>query len=445
MAEPSALLSLAGPYGAVGRPVRVNTHGWMPEECFLYTAPTGNPSAVAGPFRPDARTAQGTGRSYGDPDRARLLAVAEAVERYAGLLVDERSLVVAPAAELGSRALDLGRVPRCSARELSRPGCPIHDIDTARPIRWTRATDLHTGDTVLVPAVMAFLRFPESDAENFWIPISTGCAVHRSFEAAAVNAICEVVERDALALTWLLRRALPRLAEGRLSGPARRIVAWCADRGVESFLYDATTDVGVPVVFCLQTTENAPRTGQLVGAACGFDVASLAEHALLETMGLRPGIEGRRALPRRYADHRSVDDQAAVMAARSRRKAFEFLLTAPPASRPASAAPNSPFAPGPAPDSAPGFDLGSDRGRLAFLLRRLAELGMTVLAVDLTTRELRDSDHVAVRVIVPELQPMSVRPLVQYRRHARLRTAAGRLGLRPLPMRRLNAYPQPMA
>ncbi|GAA0328050.1 YcaO-like family protein [Actinoallomurus spadix] len=432
----SALLDLAGPYGAVGRPRRVNTYGWMPNECVLYTASTGNPSAVTRPFRADARAGHGTGRAYGDPDRARLLAVAEALERYAGLVAPERGVILASAAELGGDALDLDLIARCSPRELRRPGCPVHAIDRTRPIRWTTATDLRTGRPVLVPAVLVFLTFPELDAENFWIPISTGCAVHRTVEAAAVNALCELIERDALALTWLLRRPLPRLAEDRLPEPARSIVAWCADHGIASFLYDATTDVGVPVVYCLQTAEHAPRTGQLVGAACGFDGASLAEHALMEAMGLRLGMESRPAPPRRYADHRVVDDGAAVMAARARRDAFGFLLGDLPA----------PHRPGDLPASRPpGGDPGSDRARLEFLLRRLAELDMTVLLVDLTTRELRDSGHVAVRVIVPELQPMSARPLVQYRAHPRLRTAAERLGLPPLPERRLNPYPQPMA
>ncbi|MCO5991790.1 YcaO-like family protein [Actinoallomurus rhizosphaericola] len=463
MGQGSALLDLAGPYGAVGRPRRVNTYGWMPNECVLYTASTGNPSAVTGPFRADARVGHGTGRAYGDADRARLLAVAEALERYSGLVAPERGVVVASAAELGDDALDLDLIARCSPRELRRSGCPVHAPDRTRPIRWTEAVNLRTGRPVLVPAVLVFLTFPELAAENFWIPISTGCAVHRTVEAAMVNALCELIERDALALTWLLRRPLPRLAEDRLPDSARSILAWCADHGIESFLYDATTDVGVPVVYCLQTAEHTSRTGQLVGAACGFDGASLTEHALLEAMGLRLGIESRPAPPRRYADHRVVDDGAAVMAARARREAFGFLrgdlppsrpagdlsVSHPagerPASHPAGALPASGPAGGLSAFHSVGGDPGSDRARLEFLLRRLAELDMTVLMVDLTTRELRDSGHVAVRVIVPELQPMSARPLVQYRAHPRLRTAAERMGLPPLPERRLNPYPQPMA
>lgn len=422
----SSLLDLAGPFGAVGRPQRVSTDGWLPRECSMFSAYTGNPSAVGGPFRRNARSGYGTGRAYGDPERARLLAVAEALERYAGLVVDRRRLTVATAAELGSHALDPERIPRCSARELARPGCPVTRFDDKRPIRWVEAADLHTGRRLLVPAVMAFLEFPELEAENFWIPISTGCAVHTCFEAAAVGAICEVIERDALALTWLQRLPLPRLARSCLSPAARSIIDWCTARGIESHLFDATTDVGVPVVYCLQTTERAPRGAQLVGAACGFDVVDLAEHALLETMGLRPGIQGR-AVPRRYADYRSIDDGAAAMARRSRRAAFGFLLGERPCSAPR------------------GAGSRSDRERLAFLLRRLERLGMGALAVDLTTRELRESGHVAVRVLIPELQPMSARPLVQYRGHRRLYTAPPRMGLRALPESRLNPYPQPMA
>jgi ribosomal protein S12 methylthiotransferase accessory factor len=430
MADASVLLDLAGPFGAVGPPRKSDTTGWMPEECSIFTASTGNPSAVTGPFRPGARIAHGAGRAYGDPDRARLLAVAEALERYAALLVDDRRLTLASAAELGGDALDLDHIPRCSSRELSRPGCPIMDIDKTRPIRWTAAEDLRTGRRVLVPAVMAFLEFPELDAENFWIPISTGCAVHASFEAAAVAAICEVIERDAIALTWLQRLPLPRLDDSRLSEAARSLIAWCTDRGITSHLYDATTDLDVPVVYCLQTTERTPRGAQLVGAACGFDIPFLAEHALLETMGLRPGVQGSRRLPRRYADFRSIDDDAAVMAARSKRAAFGFLLD-DLANRPVSRL----EAPGPR----------SDQERLLFLLQRLAQRGMTTLAVDLTPRELREVGHVAIRVIIPELQPMSARPLVQYRGHHRLYTAPGHMGFRTLPEHRLNPYPQPMA
>ncbi|KAB8194174.1 bacteriocin biosynthesis protein SagD [Nonomuraea phyllanthi] len=430
MADASALLELAGPFGAVGPPRRADTGGWLPEECSVFTSFTGNPTAVAGPFRPRARTAYGAGRAYGDPDRARLLAVAEALERYAALLVDGKRLIVAAAAELGRDALDLDRVPRCSRRELSRPGCPVVNADKTRPIRWTPAEDLHTGTRVLVPAVMAFLEFPELEAENFWVPISTGCAVHGSFEAAAVAAICEVIERDAIALTWLQRLPLPRLDDRCLSAAARSLIAWCSDRGIASHLYDATTDLGVPMVYCLQTTDRTPRGAQLVGAACGFDVPSLAEHALLETMALRLGVQARRGLPRRYADFRSIHDDAAVMAARSKRAAFGFLLD-DLANRPVS----RPRDPG----------QGSDRERLRFLLQRLSRAGMTAWVVDLTPRELREVGHVALRVIIPELQPMSARPLVQYRGHPRLYSAPGRMGFRALPERRLNPYPQPMA
>ena len=48
-------------------------------------------------------------------------------------------------------------------------------------------------------------------------------------------------------------------------------------------------------------------------------------------------------------------------------------------------------------------------------------------------------------VIIPELQPMSLRPLAQYRAHPRLYTAPRAMGHRALPESRLNRWPQPIA
>jgi ribosomal protein S12 methylthiotransferase accessory factor len=118
------------------------------------------------------------------------------------------------------------------------------------------------------------------------------------------------------------------------------------------------------------------------------------------------------------------------MARRKRRRAFGFLLDGVrerPVSSPCCQAPDS------------------DTQQLAFLLRRLASIRMSVFAVDISTRELDDAGLAAVRVIIPELQPMSLRPLAQYRAHARLYSAPAKMSMRVLPESRLNPYPQPLA
>jgi ribosomal protein S12 methylthiotransferase accessory factor len=421
---------LCGEFGAVGPVRRVVTDGWLPARYSMYSAGTGNPSAVVGPYRADARAGYGTGRAYGDPGLARIIAASEALERYAGLAADDRLAIVAPAADVGDDALDLASVPRCSTAELRRPGCPVRPPAVGEPIRWVPGTDLLSGKDTLLPGVMVYLRPPRLPGENFWLPISTGCAGHFSLRAAVLGALLEVIERDAIALTWLLRAPLPRLPDDCLSDTSRELADWCRRRGVVTHLFDATTDLGVPVVYCVQLADHAPAGAQLVGCACDWDVRAAAEHAIMETMAIRFGIQTLARRPRRYADFTSVAHGAALMAARARRRVFGFLLD--DLEERAYSRPVPPRA-----DSA--------AWGLSTVLGRIAALGMSAYAADISTREMRDTGYAAVRVIVPELQPMSGRPLVQYRAHPRLTRAGALPAALPGTPRRLNPYPQPMA
>ena len=428
MADP--VLRLGGPLGAVASAHRVRTDGWLPPRYEIYAAYTGNPSAVAGPYDRRARAGYGTGRAYGDPGRARLLAVSEALERYASLMADPRRIVCSPASALGSAALDLDRVPRCSVAELRRPGCPVSQASKDDEIRWVAGIDLHSGADVLLPAVMVYLQPPQLPGERFWLPVSTGCAGHVAAESAVLNAILEGIERDALAITWLQRIPLPRLADQCLSPTSAELIEWCGRHGITTYLFDATTDLGIPVVYCLQTTDHTLSAAQLVSCACDFDAAQAAEHAIMETMGIRFGVQRTRTVPRRYAGFSSVNDGAVMMGRRQRRAAFGFLLDGV-GGRPVTTPPAS--------------SAGTDLERLSIAVSRLSALGMSAYAADLSTREMEGTGYSAVRVIIPEAQPMSARPLAQYRGHPRLAEAPVRMGFTARRARDLNPYPQPMA
>ncbi len=375
----------------------------------------------------------GSGRSPNDPSHSRLLALSEGLERYASVLVDETAEITATAVELGAHAMDLDTVARCSRTELRHPDCPLQLPDKTLPIRWNEAVDLHSGRDVFVPRVMTHIDGSNPlRGELFWSPISTGVAIHTSVEAATLNAICELIERDAVAVSWLQRLPLPRVAPHCLPPGGQRVIDWSDRHGVDTHLFDATTDLGVPTVLCLQTVREprAGRPAQYVGCATEFDTGAAAEHALLEAVGLPLVMTDHSKLPRRYADFTAVTDVAAEMGRPSRRSAFGFLLDAPHERQVSMAA--SPAG-------------GSVSQQLAFALARLRELGMSVFALDISTREVDDVGLFAVRVIIPELQPMSLRPRAQYRAHPRLYQAPAAMGLPVRPESKLNPYPQPLA
>ncbi len=430
MPESPSLTALSGLFGAVGTVHAVRTSGWLPRRCSMYSAATGNLAAIRASFSAKVQMPYGTGRAYDDPAHARLVAISEAMERYCALVFDERRFVTASAKDLGEDALDLETLPRCSARELRHPGCPVLPADTTADLRWVTGIDLRTQRDVFLPAVTVDLGFRRQRSEQFWLPISTGCATHVTLEAALINAIGEVIERDAIALTWLQKLPLPILGAGYLTGPARQMIDWCGDRGIKTFMFDATTDIGVPTIYCVQLADVGYRAAQVVGCATDLDIPAAVQRALLEAMGMRGHMHAEPLVPRRYGDYRAPSDGATAMGRRSRRAAFGFLFD-DLASRPVTA---------PVPVS-----FASDAERLAYLIRRLADKGMTVYAVDISTRELASIDHSAVRVVIPGLQPMSLRPLAQYRGHPRLYNAPAQMGMRALPENRLNPWPQPVS
>jgi ribosomal protein S12 methylthiotransferase accessory factor len=124
----------------------------------------------------------------------------------------------------------------------------------------------------------------------------------------------------------------------------------------------------------------------------------------------------------------SLMDGATYMGRPERAHAFEFLLGSP-REVPLSALSQSHSAP---------TDLSE-------LLKIFCELSMQVVAVDLTTKEARQAGLYVVRVLVPDLQPLSFNASAQYLGHSRLYSAPPLLGFQAKAENELNRWPQPFA
>ena len=359
--------------------------------------------------------------------RAADLAVVEAIERWSSVVVTPGQLVAATADQLPGAVLDLTRVPACSAAELAHPRCPLTRLDPAAPQRWVRGVDLTSGAPVWVPAVMTYLGLQQWPSEHWWLPISTGCAAHTDPAAALLGGLLEVVERDVLTLTWLHSLPLPEID---LSGsPLAGLPAEAARNGSGTTrLFDGTLDTGVPTVYAVNTSSGPVAT--VVGAATCSTAEAAVRKVLGEVQSCRIALEATPAVGDDLDAFLFAVEGARWMAAPERADAFGFLTGATPTRRLADLAPLAGTGP---------------REQLRSVLNRLAELGCRPVAVDLTTREARAAGLVVVRVIVPELQPMTFNLRARYLAHPRVFDGPRSSGYTPRAESALNPLPQPMA
>jgi ribosomal protein S12 methylthiotransferase accessory factor len=371
----------------------------------------------------------GTGTSV-DPDRSHIIGIAESLERYANCVYDERQFRVATADELGAEALDLDTVPRCSPTELADPACPVALPDRSKPMRWIRGLNMRTGEPCWVPAVLVYMHFPAHGAERITNPISTGAATHPDPAVAVCGALCEVIERDAISLTWLQELALPRIELDTVGPDLQRYLDLCAERDLTVQFYDATTDVGIPTIYGVSIAPDHPTCRTVVSCATSLDPQTAAAKAICETVSVRIALNNAKPPSEDFQTFGGVADGAAYMCAPERAEAFNFLLDGTARRRLSEL---------------PTLSTGDPVADLRLVCARLAACGMDAYVVDLTTDEALRVGMTVVRAIVPQLQPLTFHYRARFLGHPRLYEAPARMGYPTRSEAELNAWPQAFA
>jgi len=263
-----------------------------------------------------------------------------------------------------------------------------HRLRPHADLSWCRARRLGDGREVLLPADLCVRRPLEQQQVKPPFPLGTGSAAGRSWDAAALHGVLELIERDAASLWWLggnRGKSIPRehpalVAAGTLLAQLRQGVS--ARRG---WLLEITTDIGVPCaasVSCMAdgfgvavglaarpTLEAAARAATL--EMCQGELA----HAMVEAK-VREG--GEAALNARDRDHRRRATKL---------NADRCLLLQPLPERPTRLVIGA-------------TDPISVRG---LIVDRLAQLGIEVFGLDLTRPHLAVP---AARIMAPGLQPL---------------------------------------
>lgn len=371
-------------------------------------------------------------------EHARRAAIGEIVERYCAAFHDRRLLRVGAYDTLDAPAVDPERIALFSGPQHAAASPQSDGLGSFRPwpyapfsrgtrAAWVAGWRLGAQEVALVPAALVYFPYWYGADEPYVADsASTGLSAGRTLASAVLGGLCEVVERDALAVLWYNQLVRPRVRLDLDDHLGRVYRHRFASPGLEFHIVDATSDLGIPTMLACCVD---PRGGTAVGAATHLDPTTAAIKALLEAAQARVALkrEGVVGAPTRYAtdfgDVREFTDHARAYSWPEPRRHVEFLWSSAVA-RPIAES-------GVSPTSAAPPAMVSD------CLGRLADAGLEAIAVDLTTADVAALGYHVVRVVVPGAVPLGARHAAPLLGGRRLREVPGRLGHAP----RLGAPP----
>lgn len=382
----------------------------------------------------DGLLMSGSGSSM-DHDLARAKAICEALERYCNITYEPKEVIVSTRDELGDEAVDLELYPRGKDREYLVTSAHIPPSNASR-IRWVKGASLISGKEIWVPFSSVYISTPyQYPGEAFAIPISTGSAFAGNYERAAVSGTLELIERDALSLVWLQKLELKRIDYKNSDNPELwKRIGRIEDKGITQHFYDATTDLGFPTAYLIQTSENGDLHA-LVLAASRFSMEDAMIRVMDEASSSRVALEelaGQPPLydPNDFQTFTRLTDGAVYYADQANSEGLNFLLN------------QSEHV---ALEEIASVEVKDEHQMLASIVSSFASRGIELLCVDITPPQLRARNMYAVRMVAPQLLPLTVNYNMKYGDTPRLYSAPENMGYPVRPFDELNDWPQPFA
>jgi ribosomal protein S12 methylthiotransferase accessory factor len=428
------LLELVSPRVGLVKTLAPQTRGAEePLPPYLYTA-----TLASFDFRnadKSERVAAGKGRTESE---AIASAIGEAVERYCAYHWDPRKTFVAKWSQVEREAVSPAECVLYSERQYDSPDWPYRRFSPDEEVTWLPSVELPEERNVAAPASLIYLVYPVPRPEDFFAPAtSNGLAAGANLAGAILGGLHELVERDALLVTWMNR--LPAIEiEFVVGGVAGSIRDHYARFGVEVRAFLMRTDLPLSVVMAVAFDSDLRRPATLIGMGCHLAPGVALDKALFELCQARPSEAKRYADDppgerlRRYEDVRTLEDHSAFLSLPEQRREFEFLWRSGERARVADL-----------PDPSTGcVDLD-----LAKCIAALVERGHRVVYTDLTTLDVAPYGIRVARTLATGLQPIHFGHGQERFGGSRLFELPQRLGFAAAPGTEadLNPCPHPLA
>ena len=173
------------------------------------------------------------------------------------------------------------------------PGSQLGRFDPSQQILWIEGQPLTGGNSLWLPLELVSTNYtlPQPQGSFAFAANTNGLASGNTFVEAALHAVCELIERDALTL-W--RLAGDRARTSTKMDPAsvdfeagRDLLDHYARAGLDVGLWNVTSDVDVPVFLCAVAERSDTSVEAELGAGCHPDREVALLRALTEAAQAR--------------------------------------------------------------------------------------------------------------------------------------------------------------
>lgn len=369
-------------------------------------------------------------------DAAMGKAIGEAIERYCAAIYDKYEFPLCTYNDAKFTCIHPKEFSLYSTEQHDTPGFLYNPFTENTPIRWVPAEDPLTSNIFHVPASMVFVPYYYDRGEESPIcqPISTGLACHSSYFDAAINAICEVIERDAFLITWQAMLSRPQIIQKTLSSENIEIITRFEDVGYSISLFHISLDLHIPTILSVMRTDNSESPALVVAASTTLDPEIAVKKSLEElahTANYSSYILHNQPRLSQDKKYENVVDQKSHLNFWVDKKNLplaNFLFESDQQIN---------F------KDIENFSSGNPEDDFHFILKKIKASGYQTLLCDLTSEDVMDLGFRVIRAIIPGFHPLFVGHIYRALESNRLWTIPQKLGYVGIKNGRDNPIPHP--
>ncbi len=334
----------------------------------------------------------GTGVDFWNYEVAEIKAIGEFVERYSSTVISQ-NLIEGTYENLKKtykNLLDPMTITRIRNEEyINQKNIPPKSLEDSN-FFWVEGFDELTLQKKWIPTDLVYLLPNLTNKYAIREIISTGLAAGETLKDAKIRGLLECIERDSIVIMWQNMIYYPIIKLSTINNLViQQKIRELEDLDLQVIILDISTDLEVPVYFCiLKNDDKAPFIS--VGASANFSEENAVLNALMEAclaynvncFRLMNNIKFEFSGDIDKLKFSNMDDHSSLYADNNLNEKLNFL------------------------QNGDEIDFITNDNRTKDyngLLSKLKSLNLDYCTVDLTTKDIKNSDLHVVRSIVPQL------------------------------------------